>query len=538
SEIRNALESISLQCLPVPMPIMFRNVGFIQHIRHQSRSRYPCRSPAPQLVHLIKDLQQRANQTKTDDFGSIYHPPTYEHENKDLLKSIRSCLTGMNHDDHAAYTKDTGMSLCFLGTGAGTPTRQRSTTATLLRLGGSSMLFDAGEGVQRQLLFARAKPSHIERIFITHLHGDHVFGLPGFLLGLQVHIMARQKDANTVKSKRKQKEMENHVIKIYGPPGLYNYIASNIILSCTKFHSLSIEVYELIGSRARRVHGNKNRGVKNPFEDTYPEYNYGLIRRKFISPEDGVWTIENIEQKTRNGILNDKTRHLPRQLRIKAAELDHLPGVVTFGFVVEEEEPPRNVDPDKAKALGVLPNGRKFDLLKHGFSVQTEDGKRTVQAEEVLKPRNKRARKITITGDNRGWTTQMLRLAENSDVLVHESTLVKEDYKRGHSTANMAGKVSGDAHAALLVLNHISSKSDRSDILGNSNQLKLIKDAKESSNGKSEVIVAFDFMELLVPRDGFRGGSLDDESRLHSKKEVEGDLNETRTAVMGWFETK
>mmetsp|Transcript_42782 Transcript_42782/g.103487 ORF Transcript_42782/g.103487 Transcript_42782/m.103487 type:complete len:108 (+) Transcript_42782:66-389(+) len=106
----------------------------------------------------------------------------------------------------------------------------------------------------------------------------------------------------------------------------------------------------------------------------------------------------------------------------------------------------------------------------------------------------------------------------------------------------MAGKASGDAQAALLVLNHISSKSDRSDSLGNSNQLRLIKDAKESSNGKSEVIVAFDFMELLIPRDGFRGDNFQDESSCNknrqSQKAGEGDLHQTRAAVMGWFETR
>ena len=115
-------------------------------------------------------------------------------------------------------------------------------------------------------------------------------------------------------------------------------------------------------------------------------------------------------------------------------------------------------------------------------------------------------------------------------------------FQRGHSTANMAGKASGDAQAALLVLNHISSKSDRSDILGNSYQRQLVKDATETSNGKSEVILAYDFMELLIPRDGFWGNNLDDESgcnkNLQSQKEGEGNLNETRAAVMGWFETK
>lgn len=200
---------------------MFRNSGFLSHLKRQHRFRYQFKAQAAAAY-----IPQRTNQTTTDhrsdndidhDHCTIYHPPDYELDGNELQKSIRTCMTGNRQDDHAAYTRDTGMSLCFLGTGAGTPTKQRSTTSTLMRLGGSSMLFDAGEGVQRQLLFTRANPSHIERIFITHLHGDHIFGLPGFLLGLQVHVMAKQQNLNVLKNKRKREELENHVIKIYGP---------------------------------------------------------------------------------------------------------------------------------------------------------------------------------------------------------------------------------------------------------------------------------------------------------------------------------
>ena len=198
---------------------MFRNAGFFYRLRKKSQFRHPSQRISVVQAQQVafEFLQQRTHGTGGDGFGLIYHPPTYEHENRGILKSIRSCLTGMHQDDHESYTKDTGMSLCFLGTGAGTPTRHRSTTSTLLRLGGSSMLFDAGEGVQRQMLFTRCKPSHVERIFITHLHGDHIFGLPGFLLGLQTNIMAKQNDLNFVKNKRKRQDVENHVIKIYGP---------------------------------------------------------------------------------------------------------------------------------------------------------------------------------------------------------------------------------------------------------------------------------------------------------------------------------
>jgi hypothetical protein len=182
--------------------------------------------PACQEFYTSRRENTTAANQNDDGFGVIYNPPTYENDNKELSKSIRCCITGYNQKDHESYTKDTGMSICFLGTGAGIPTRHRSTTSTLLRLGGSSMLFDAGEGVQRQLAFTRAKPRHIEKIFITHLHGDHIFGLPGFLLGLQKTVMSMRGDENI--SKNKRKKSEDHVVKIYGPR---TYFSINIFLS-------------------------------------------------------------------------------------------------------------------------------------------------------------------------------------------------------------------------------------------------------------------------------------------------------------------
>lgn len=76
------------------------------------------------------------------------------------------------------------MKLTFLGTSAGTPTRTRNVTSLALQWvqQGALWLFDAGEGTQHQILRASAvKVSQLEHIFITHLHGDHIFGLPGLL---------------------------------------------------------------------------------------------------------------------------------------------------------------------------------------------------------------------------------------------------------------------------------------------------------------------------------------------------------------------
>lgn len=76
------------------------------------------------------------------------------------------------------------MDLQFLGTGAGVPAKQRNVTSIALKLldeRNAIWLFDCGEGTQQQILRTSIRPRKVEKIFITHLHGDHIFGLPGFL---------------------------------------------------------------------------------------------------------------------------------------------------------------------------------------------------------------------------------------------------------------------------------------------------------------------------------------------------------------------
>lgn len=73
-----------------------------------------------------------------------------------------------------------------LGTSSAAPTRTRHLAGTALRCEGRVLLFDCGEGTQYQLLHAGVNRSRIEAIFITHLHGDHLFGLPGLLSTLSL----------------------------------------------------------------------------------------------------------------------------------------------------------------------------------------------------------------------------------------------------------------------------------------------------------------------------------------------------------------
>ena len=73
-----------------------------------------------------------------------------------------------------------------LGTASALPVRGRHLTSFALRREGSTLLFDCGEGTQFQLLEAGLKRSKVEAVFITHFHGDHLYGLPGLMMTLNM----------------------------------------------------------------------------------------------------------------------------------------------------------------------------------------------------------------------------------------------------------------------------------------------------------------------------------------------------------------
>ena len=72
----------------------------------------------------------------------------------------------------------------FLGTGGGVPSARRFLPAMALRRGGEWFLFDAGEGVQMRIRQSPLGWAGLRAIFISHLHGDHVLGLPGLLMSI------------------------------------------------------------------------------------------------------------------------------------------------------------------------------------------------------------------------------------------------------------------------------------------------------------------------------------------------------------------
>jgi ribonuclease Z len=73
------------------------------------------------------------------------------------------------------------LDVVFLGTAGSMPTARRNPSATLVRRGGERLLFDCGEGTQRQLLRSDVGLVDLEEVFFTHYHADHFLGVPGML---------------------------------------------------------------------------------------------------------------------------------------------------------------------------------------------------------------------------------------------------------------------------------------------------------------------------------------------------------------------
>ena len=114
----------------------------------------------------------------------------------------------------------------ILGTSSGIPTRDRNHPAIYFQYGSHAFLFDCGEGTQRQIQLAGHSFYRIDKIFITHLHGDHVLGLPGLLQTLDFH--------------------DKPYVEIYGPPGIRKLVELSVT-QCFYINTddLKVEVKEI-----------------------------------------------------------------------------------------------------------------------------------------------------------------------------------------------------------------------------------------------------------------------------------------------------
>ncbi|WP_274307149.1 ribonuclease Z [Solibacillus daqui] len=288
------------------------------------------------------------------------------------------------------------MQLQFLGTGAGMPSKDRNTSALAVKLleeRGSIWLFDCGEATQHQILHTTIKPRKIDKIFITHLHGDHIFGLPGFL------------------SSRSFLGGEE-LLTIYGPKGLQQWVEQTLKLSKT-------------------------------------HVTYSIA---FVEVEEGI-------------VFEDS------QFIVRAMPLEHV--IECFGYRIEQKALPGELLIDKAIQLGV-PKGPLLGKLKAGVDITLDDGS-VVLSKEVT-TELKQGFTVTILGDTK-FCSNAITLAEKADIVIHEATFdhstIELAAQYGHATNTEAAKVAQLANAKHLILNHISARFLKSDLI------PFLKEAQE-----------------------------------------------------------
>lgn len=122
------------------------------------------------------------------------------------------------------------MNLHFLGTASGSPSKERNVSSIALNLMkhiSEVWLFDCGEATQHQILHTNIRPSKVRRVFITHLHGDHIFGLLGFLCCRSILISA-----------------EPTPLTLYGPKGLRQFVETGLQIS-QSYLTYPLEIVEL-----------------------------------------------------------------------------------------------------------------------------------------------------------------------------------------------------------------------------------------------------------------------------------------------------
>jgi ribonuclease BN (tRNA processing enzyme) len=209
-------------------------------------------------------------------------------------------------------------------------------------------------------------------------------------------------------------------------------------------------------------------------------------------------------------------------LSIKAAEIHHIPQLQCFGYTFQEPlSLPRSIDAERAYELGIA-STVSFRVLKSGFPVMNDDKTREVHADDVCEP-TPRPRKVTVLGDCCLVPPAMEKLALDSDVLIHEATLSLADKGQkvengGHSTAGQAAIFANRVRAKVLLLNHLSMRVDC--VLGGG--MDCITEAESRIRGTTRVQLAFDHLEVLIPRRGFEFGE------ACSTKDEQTDENPTK----------
>ena len=171
-------------------------------------------------------------------------------------------------------TGTTDVRVTILGTSSAIPTFKRSLSGTLLDYEADTFLFDCGEGTQFQFMRAGARRGRLRAIFITHLHGDHYYGLPGLLSSLNLNRRTAPLD-------------------IYGPTGIARFVDFVTNFPRRQNAGYAIRCHELARGFVGVVCETKDYVVRTrPLSHRVPTQGYRFEER----PRRGTFDVERAEE--------------------------------------------------------------------------------------------------------------------------------------------------------------------------------------------------------------------------------------------------
>ena len=295
------------------------------------------------------------------------------------------------------------MNITFLGTSSGVPSLTRNVSSLALKLSQSSevWLFDCGEGTQHQIMKSNIKSSQIKKIFITHMHGDHIYGLPGLLATLGLSGNSKG-------------------IEIYGPSELEVFINAALSNSFCKLsyplHFVKVENF-----------ASENKFL---FENDKIEVNCTCLKHKI--PSYGY----RVSEKAKPGIFDIK----------KAESLKILPGpiyselqqgkkvILDDGRTIDGKEfcgPPRKGESfvyctDTVFSESAVTLSKNADLLVHESTFSEEDEN---MAYEKLHSTTIMAAKTALLSNSKKLIITHLSTRYNNKTSITPSDLLKEAQK-------------------------------------------------------------------------------------------------------------
>jgi len=355
------------------------------------------------------------------------------------------------------------MTLTFLGTASAYPTPSRCVSCTALSHDLGVWLFDCGEGAQVQLMKSSLKPGKISKIFITHLHGDHSFGLPGLLCTMG------------------QTGQREEPVEIYGPKGIRHYVCTFLALSRADLvYNFIIHEFETIPEQLPE--NQAEWPIEAPSE---VPFHPNELKGTSIQPDkDLIWDLYS----------SDK-------LTVKAVWVKHR--IPSFAFIVQESKKPGKLNIAKLKSMGVPP-GPIYARIKGGESITLENGT-TINPADVLGPAIP-GRLLVVGGDSCD-SSQLTKLAHNASVMVHEATLEnslwEQCVKNGHSTPEMTATLARELNVKMLILTHVSQryKPMSAEVKDGEKSAGVLLEEAQLVMPPERVMLAEDFVVFNIPQD-------------------------------------